>query len=243
MSKRFVFICPTYNAEATARQAILSIAAQSYTNWHIVFVDDMSTDDTCRTVLQLLTALKLGEKITCIFNKEKKWEVENVVQALKFCKDDDIICRMDLDDYLTEVNALEILNEAYTKNPNLDVIWTAHRWFDENGLTGTNISNALPQGADPYKHPWVSSHFKTFRKHLLNGVKDENFRGADGKYFKRIGDQTFMLPALHNAKSWHYLPMPMYAYRCDMKPETFQTDDAKFQASEAEFLRKRGYIK
>jgi glycosyltransferase involved in cell wall biosynthesis len=243
MGKRFVFICPTYNAEKTARQAILSIAAQSYENWHIIFIDDMSTDDTCRTILQLMRGLGLSEKITCIFNKEKKWEVENVLQGLKLCNDDDIICRMDLDDYLTENNALEILNQVYEKNPEYDVVWTAHRWFDENGLTGMNISNYMSHGSDPYKHNWVSSHFKTFKKHLLNNVKDENYRGADGQYFKRIGDQTFMLPALHNANKWHYLAMPMYAYRCSMKQETFQSDDAKFQASEAEFLRKRGYVK
>lgn len=243
MSKRFVFICPTFNAEKTARQALLSIASQSYQNWRVIFIDDMSTDDTCRTVLQLMNSLKLESKLTCVFNKTKKWEVENVIQGLALCDDDDIICRMDLDDYLTDLNALEILNVLYEKDPELDAIWTAHRWFDETQLTTMNISSHMQPGSDPYVHRWVSSHFKTFKKSLLKNVKDENYRGADGQYFKRIGDQAFMLPALKCARKWRYLDMPMYAYRCSLQPETFQSEDAKFQASEAAFLRWRGFLK
>ena len=243
IDRRFVFIAPTYNAEKTLRRALLSIAAQSYENWHIIFIDDVSTDATVRTFLELLRNLGIEKKVTCVFNKEKKWEVENVLQGLKLCKDDDIVARMDFDDYLLDLNALEIINRIYKENPNFDVIWSAHRWFDDNGITPTNISASLPAKANPYVHPWVSSHFKTFKKHLLNNVSDKNYRGDDGNYFKRIGDQAFMLPALAQAQSWHYVPIAMYAYRCNMKPETFQTDDAKFQASEARFLRERGFVK
>lgn len=243
MNTRFVIIAPTYNAEKTARQALLSLAAQRYDNWKLIVVDDMSTDDTARTILQLGAALNISSKIEYVFNKEKKWEVANVIEGLKRCQDTDIICRLDMDDYLTENDAFAILDNCYTNNPTLDVIWTAHRWFEGDQVTNMNISAALPKGADPYTHPWVSSHFKTFRKSLLNNVKDENFRGQDGNYFKRIGDQTFMLPALKNARDWLYIPMCMYGYRCSLKPETFQTEDAKFQAAEATFLRSRGYLK
>ena len=107
-----------------------------------------------------------------------------------------------------------------------------------------NISGPLPKDADPYKHPWVSSHLKTFRKFLIEGVKDENFRNQDGDYFKRIGDQAIYLPVLHrSAGNWHFEPFVAYHYTIDMSPKTFQSDDAKFQKSEAEFLRERGFIK
>lgn len=242
-NRRFVFICPTYNAAETCRQTILSVAAQSYTNWHMIVINDMSTDDTSRTILQLFNALGLSSKLTYIFNETKKWEIENTLTGLNLCKDDDIVCRLDMDDYLTENNALEIINAVYDSSNMVDCVWTGHRWFDENGLTNRNISGNLPPGSNPYKHPWVSSHFKTFKASLVKNINDANFRGEDGNYFKRIGDQTFMLPALHNAKGWQFVPMQMYAYRCPMKPETFQTDDAKFQAAEGIYLRNRGYVK
>jgi len=157
------------------------------------------------------------------------------------CAYNDIICRLDADDFLCDLDALRIINDVY-KQTGCDCLWTAHRWFDDRQVTMQNISGPLPPGADPYKTPWCSSHFKTFRKHLLNGVKDGNFRGKDGEYFKRIGDQALMLPALKNSKKYFYLPLVTYSYRCDMSPETFQTADAKFQHDEAVFLRQRGYI-
>lgn len=250
MGNRFVIIAPTYNAEKTVSKAILSLAAQSYENWKLVVIDDMSTDDTQRTILQL--AHNLGfhrhasptNKVEVISNKEKKWEIANTLEGLKRCNDDDIVVRFDMDDYLVDNRAFEIINAAYTQHPELDAAWTAHCWFDdEHGISSMNISKDLPKGVDPYKHPWVSSHLKTFRKSVLNNVKDENYRGQDGNYFRRIGDQAFMLPALQNARQWAYIPFCAYAYRCSLKPETFQTEDAKFQAAEAAFLRSRGYVK
>jgi hypothetical protein len=148
-----------------------------------------------------------------------------------------------MDDYLIDNTTFQVLNMFYNSEERLDVVWTAHRWFEGDQLSNHNISGPMQPGSDPYKHPWVSSHFKTFKRHLLNDVNDVNYRGEDGKYFRRIGDQCFMLPALKQARSWFYLPMVTYAYRCSLKPETFQSDDAKFQAAEAQYLRKRGYIK
>jgi hypothetical protein len=101
----------------------------------------------------------------------------------------------------------------------------------------------MSDDADPYKHPWVSSHLKTFRKYLLNNVKDENYRGEDGNYIRRAGDQAIYLPALYNSKKRNFLPRVMYHYTIKDVPETYQTSDAIFQRDEALFLRSRGYVK
>ena len=250
MNNRFVVIAPTYNAEKTARQAILSLAAQSYANWKLIVIDDVSTDDTCREILQLAHALGLHRcgsddtnRVQLVSNREKKWEIENTLLGLSLCKDDDIVVRLDMDDYLIDNTILEQLNILYSKHPEVEAIWTSHRWFSEKeGITNTNISGPLPNDADPYVHPWVTSHMKTWRKYLSNQVSDANYRGEDGKYFTRIGDQAFYLPVLKLAKNKGHLAIPAYAYRCDQSPETFQTADAKHQAAEAAFLRKRGFV-
>ena len=171
-------------------------------------------------------------------NEEKKWEVRNIIESLEKCDNEDIICRLDGDDWLSELDAFAILNRRYNET-GAEVIWTAHRW----SFSDHNISFDLPKDADPYKHPWVSSHFKTFRKRLINNVSDENFRGSDGEYFKRIGDQAIYLPVLYEARgNWHFEPRVMYHYTIDIKRETFETEDAKFQKEEGEFLRQRGYL-
>ena len=243
---RYVFIAPSYNVAETATQAILSLAAQSYKHWRLIVIDDMSTDCTEEVVKNLFetlgASLQIKDKLVYLKNTEKLWEVANVLQALKKCEPDDIVCRFDLDDYLIDNQALEIIDMQYRSDLKLDALWSSHRWFDTRGTTSTNISGPMPNEADPYKYPWVSSHMKTFRKSVIDGVNDINFRGEDGMYVKRAGDQCIYLPILHKARKRMHLPIVTYAYRCDMSPQTFQTEDAKFQKAEAEFLRMRGYV-
>jgi len=235
---RFVIVMPCFNAERTITQSLLSVISQSYNNWKILIRDDMSTDSTRKIVDNIVSVFGLGEKIKVKTNKSKKWEVANIIDMLEECDDNDIVCRLDGDDWLTDLDCFAILNNRYNEL-DVDVMWTAHRW----AFTDNNISSNLPKDANPYEYPWVSSHFKTFRKRLINNVDDSNFRGQDGEYFKRIGDQAIYLPVLHQSKgNWHFEPKVMYHYTIDMSPETFQTDDSKFQKQEGEFLRKRGFI-
>lgn len=244
MSNHFTFVAPMFNASRYLRQFVLSLAGQSYNDWSIIVVDDLSTDDSVERIARLFRELGIEDKLKLHVNTEKLWEVENVLQCIAHptVKESDIICRIDPDDYLCDLNALELLNRVYSDGF-CDAAWTAHRWFDDRGVTMQNISGPMVPGANPYTHPWVSSHLKTFRKSLISRVSDANFRGEDGRYIRRAGDQAIFLPVLHEAKHRVYVPVVTYAYRCDMRPETFQTADAKFQAREAEFLRGRGFVR
>lgn len=237
---RFVFITPAFNAIETIQRCIMSVWFQTYPNWKIIITDDLSMDDTVRVVEQLRKALDLSpDKLELRVNTEKKWEVRNILESLHDCEPEDIICRLDGDDWLCDTDALSIINQRY-QELQCDVLWTAHRW----SFTNQNISQAMPPSADPYAYPWVSSHLKTFRKKLIDGVPDSNFRGRDGRYFRRIGDQAIYLPVLHQASgNWHFEPIVAYHYTIDMKPGTFQSADAIFQKEEGEFLRNRGFLK
>lgn len=239
---RFAFVIPTRNSKETAEKAIASIALQSHSDWHAVIVDDCSTDGTPDFIERMASKYEIYDKVTILYNNTRKWEVANVLAALSLVESDEIACRLDLDDYLCDLNALEIIAKAYEQHPDCDALWTAHRWFDDRGVTNQNISAAMPADVDPYAYPWVSSHLKTWRKSLSERVPDANYRGADGEYIKRAGDQAVYLPVLKLARKRLYCPVQTYAYRCDMRPATFQTDDARFQKEEAEFLRKRGFI-
>lgn len=243
VNNHFTFIVPTRNSSKTLERALASVAYQSHENWDMVIVDDASTDNTVYEIMRFRESFNIEGNVKVIRNTERLWEVRNILEALKHVESNSIVCRLDLDDYLTDLNALEIINRAYNENELLDAAWTSHRWHDSSGVTPNNISSYMPNGVDVYKFPWCSSHLKTFRKYLIEGVRDENFRGQDGEYFKRIGDQAIYLPVLHNSKRYAHLPFVSYAYYCDMSPQTFQTDDAKFQKSEAEYLRARGYLK
>jgi glycosyltransferase involved in cell wall biosynthesis len=241
---KFVFVVPVYNASKTLGQMLLSVVAQSYKNFKVVMIDDIS--DTSEKFLQRSIIDKMREfvnpdQLVYVENEEKKWEVKNVLTGIAEHSDnpEDVIARLDGDDWLSDLDILHILNQKYNEHK-VDAIWTAHRWE----FTDFNISRRLPNCSDVYQENWVSSHFKTFRRKLLDNVPHDNFLNSDGVYVRRAGDQAIYLPALHNAKgNWHFEPRVAYHYTIDTRPETFQTDDAKFQKNEAEFLRKRGYVK
>ena len=239
MSNRFTFVMPTFNAVDTVQYSINSVMMQNYPNSKIIVIDDMSTDGTPDAVQELIEGYGVGEeKIKLIVNTEKKWEVANVLEGMKHADENDIICRLDGDDWLCDIDALAILNYRY-ETECYDAIWTAHRW----SFSHANMSTELPNDANPYEHPWVSSHLKTFRKKLLSGVSDKNFRNNQGEYYKRIGYQVIYLPALYQAAgNWHFEPIVAYHYSIELNQDTFHTEDAKFQKSESEELRARGFI-
>ncbi len=251
MSNRFVFVAPMYNASQYLGQMLHSICGQSYDNWKLILIDDVSSKEEQIQSNKIIFGFQelLGRmnkdqsKIQIHWNGDdpkrgKQWEVSNVLFGISQCENSDIVCRIDADDWLTDLDTLMMLNSAYEQT-NADAIWTAHRW----AYSDKNISGPLPEGADPYKHPWVSSHLKTFRKCLLNDVNDMNFRGEDGEYIRRAGDQAIYLPVLHNAKISGYIPRVTYHYTIKDEPATYQTADARFQRDEALFLRARGYVK
>lgn len=250
---RFVFVVPCYNAEKTIGRMLQSVYMQTYDNWLILLRDDMSTDETVLKTIDFCEDNKIDydvivpdgdqepvgkQKIVLWKNGEKFWEVRNVLEMInsEYVKEDDIICRLDGDDFLCDLCALEDINRAYEQS-GADCIWTAHRWEG----SGRNISGPMAENADPYNHPWVSSHLKTFKKHLITDVPDKNFRGPDGEYIKRAGDQAIYLPVLYRSKKRGFLPKVTYFYSINDVPETYQTDDAKFQRDESIYLRQRGY--
>ena len=240
----FVFVSPMFNAANTLNRLLHSICGQSYENWKLILIDDVSSTEHITASKQICNDFKniLGgkynNKIINVWNQEKKWEVANVLHGVSMCDDNDIVCRIDADDWLTELDGLAIIDKVY-QHTDCDILWTAHRW----GFSDRNISGPMSNEVNPYEHPWVSSHLKTFRKKLLNSVKDENYRGEDGNYIRRAGDQAIYLPALHQSKKRLFLPRVMYHYTIDDIPQTYQTQDAFFQRDEAVFMRNRGYVK
>lgn len=240
---KFVFVTPVYNEEDTIAQTILSVVAQSYPDWRMQIRDDLSTDGTVAQVRKTVEQLGLQDQIELVVNTEKHGEVRNTLEALKTIEDDEVVCRLDGGDWLTDLDGLAILDHAY-QSTNAGAAWTAHRW----GYTTKNISGPFKEpGADPYKHQWVSSHMKTFRASLLKEVPDANFRDENGDYIMIACDQAIYLPVLELARRKGqqrlFLPFCMYHYSIDLKdPDLFTNDRSVRQKASAEWIRARGYV-
>ena len=63
MTTKFKIITPAYNCADSIRQTIFSIAGQTYQNWEMVIINDVSTDDTVAAIEKLSESLNLTEKI------------------------------------------------------------------------------------------------------------------------------------------------------------------------------------
>jgi len=222
----------------------MSVVAQSYKNWRMIVYDDMSKDGTSSTVQRLAINLGLRDRLSVIRRAEKFGEVRNTLDAVKTIDDDEIVCRLDGGDWLTDTDTLHILNQAYEKT-DAAIIWTKHRW----AYSSRNISGPLRQDTtDVYKHPWVSSHLKTFRRAAMRGINPKNYLDDDGNYIMIACDQAVFLPMLQKAIEDHrplcYMPFVAYHYNIDLaKPDLFTCDRSQNQKMSAERIRARGYIR
>jgi len=88
-------LLPTYNAMPFLPEAVDSIIAQTVTDWHLVIVDDGSTDETGPYLQQLRE--RLGSQVTIITFPENRGLIEALNTGLDFC-DGLYIARMDADD-------------------------------------------------------------------------------------------------------------------------------------------------
>jgi glycosyltransferase involved in cell wall biosynthesis len=242
-NNHFVFIAPMYNASSTLQALLHSLFGQSYQNWKIVLIDDVSLPEEamrCNSIIEKFKSfLDKKDKIIVKWNSQKQWEMFNVLEGIyNHTIDSDIVCRIDADDVLCDLDALLIMNQAY-KETECEIAWSMHRW----GYTDYNISGELKNDEDPYKVSWRTSHLKSFSRKLMNGIPFKNFLNMNDEFVKRAGDQALYLPLLHRSKKRFFVPRVLYRYSIKTDDKSiFHTDDAKFQKAEAEFLRSRGYV-
>ena len=241
MNNKFVFVTPAFNCQEKIGQTVRSVFSQSYSDWRMVVYDDMSTDNTAQVVSDMSKSLGLGDRLRVVTRTEKHGEVRNTLDAVESIDDTEIVCRLDAGDWLTENDALYILNDAYNKT-NAAVMWTMHRW----SYTSTNISGPLKTN-NVYEHPWVSSHLKTFRRSSLRGINKNNFLDDQGNYIMIACDQAVFLPMMHKAikeeRPLIFVPIVMYHYDIDLQnPNLFKSERSINQKMSAERIRERGYI-
>lgn len=241
---KFVFVTPAFNCQNDIEQTLHSMMAQSYKNWRAIIINDISTDKTLETINKVVKGTVYSDRFTIIDNKEKMGEVRNTLQSINQIDDEEIVCRVDGGDWLTENDALWMLNSVYN-NTTVDVAWTSHRW----AYTPQNISGplALKDGQTVYQHPWVSSHMKTFRCRRLRSVPEANFKDADGNYIMIACDQAVFLPMMHMTLSEKrlvgHLPVVCYHYSIDLHDKNlFSSDRSIRQKNSAEWIRARGFV-
>lgn len=181
-----------YNCENTLSEAIDSILAQTYSNWELIMCDDCSTDNTYAIALSYQN--RFPEKIILLKNDENSKLAFTLNRCLEVATGE-YAARMDGDDRSVP-NRLEKQVKYLREHPYIDLVGTAMRRFNENGL---GKIDQKPEHPDKYSlrtiHPFNHATIMTYKRvyDLLGGytVSDRTVRGQDLDLWFRFYAQGF----------------------------------------------------
>lgn len=151
-------IVPNCNYAHTLEKCLTSILDQTYKNFEIVMVDDMSTDDSVKIAKKLLRA---PHKIVELKQKRLNGGARN--EAYLHLSDDvDYVYYVDSDDWLYDERALQKINSKLQSKP--DVLFVGMAKF-KNGKTSQCF---VPNYKDKYEAlvGWSGSCGKVIKKSL-----------------------------------------------------------------------------
>lgn len=151
-------IIPNYNYEHTIEKCIKSILNQTYTNYEIIFIDDVSTDRSVEIAEKLL---KPPHKLIKLKQKRLNGGARN--EAYLHLSDDvDYVYYIDSDDWLYDENSLYEINRKLQTKP--DVLFVGLASYKNNELKTCFI----PKYKDKYEamQGWSGSCGKVIKKAL-----------------------------------------------------------------------------
>ena len=157
---KFGIIVPNCNYEHTLRKCLNSILKQTYNNYEIILIDDMSTDNSLKIEKEYASTYP---RITLVELKQKRLNGGARNEAyLHLSKDVDYIYYVDSDDWLYDENVLEEINNKLQKNPDVLFVGLAD-------YKGGKIKECyIPKYKDKYEamEGWSGSCGKVIKKTL-----------------------------------------------------------------------------
>lgn len=113
----FKIIIPTYNSEKWINKCIDSVLSQTYKDFMLVIVDDMSTDRTTELVKEYN-----DDRIYFIELEEKRYNGGTRNVGIQVPLYSDYTLFLDSDDWFCNNKCLELINDTITKNNNPDCV-------------------------------------------------------------------------------------------------------------------------
>lgn len=150
-----------------------AIERLNYTNYHIVYVDDVSSDDSIYEMYELVNTKykRIRNRMKIIHNLEALGGLGNLYFAPQlFCNEGEVVVNVDPDDQLLGIQALKILSTAY-EDENIWYAYSRHIVF-MNKTTKNGYSTFLKTPSNIYRRNalFLTSHLRTFRLELMKAV-------------------------------------------------------------------------
>ena len=154
-------IIPNYNYDHTIAKCLDSVLEQTYTNYEIIVIDDMSTDSSVEIVKDYQK--KYPNKIKLVELKQKRLNGGARNEGYLYLDDStDYIYYIDSDDWLYDKNALEEINNRLQSKP--DVLFVGIADYKKGETKVCDI----PNYKDRYEaiQGWSGSCGKVIKKSL-----------------------------------------------------------------------------
>ncbi|MGE0009783.1 MAG: glycosyltransferase family 2 protein [Candidatus Babeliales bacterium] len=212
-----ISVC-AYNDARWVEKNLDSIFMQKYSNYHVVYIDDASTDNTPEIVKEYIARHHLEDKITLQVNPTRCRKMQNIYNLFHACDDHDIIVQVDADDWLPHDQIFSLINSKY-QNEN---IWLTYGQFRGYPNNRTGPVRALPEhvvATGTFREwGWEYLHLRTFYAWLFKSIKLEDFiseltPGFEGKFFPVQNDSASYYPMLEMAGNRiEFIPDITYIY-------------------------------
>ena len=213
-------IIPAYNCSKVITKTLVSVYEQTYQNWEIIIIDDGSTDDT-------KSALETHMDRIRYFYQENKGTAAARNAGVRRANGG-LIAFLDNDDlWLPDKIALQV--QAMQENPNIGLVFTDGKLFDENGILKNSLINEriqswIDQNKDEDPHVvkgWIARELffgniiASATSVLLRKESIESVGGFDEQISIADDYDIWLRIAQHYPVVLIYLPLYMWRYRED----------------------------
>ena len=202
--RRIVVVVASYNNQLYHRRNLNSIFSQNYENYHVLYINDCSTDNTLALVETYVKNRGATDRITIIANKERRGALANHYYAIhEHCKDTDLVVIVDGDDWLFDKDVFSYLNSVY-KDPN---VWMTYGQFASYPGRGRGWCKDMPEdiiARNAFReHPHNPSHLRTFYAGLFKQIRKEDLM-YQGDFLRMCADNAVMFPMIEMARNGHF---------------------------------------
>ncbi len=199
----FSVLIANYNNAQYIDEAIQSVFSQTYQNWEIVIIDDVSTDDS----MEVISKYKNDSRIR-IFSNDQNYGCGYTKRKCVELALGEIAGFLDPDDFLDR-KALEIMVDNHSKNKSASMIYSNLFICDEkiDHCEKSNYVRSIPTDRSYLEmRAGMISHFATFKTEFYKKTIGINEK------LKRAVDQDLYLK-LEEVGSLKFIDIPLYFYR------------------------------
>lgn len=176
-------IMPSYNKAHYIAKSIESILNQTYADWELIIIDDVSTDDSVKIIQSFM-----DERIIFKVNERNVGIAENRNRAIDIAKGE-YIALLDADDISTNIR-LEKEVDFLDNHPDIDVVFGGFQEIDTNGNIKETyfsplknpayikaqlmVQDVIPNGSCMYRKSFIDKYNIRYRDGYL-GMDDYLF--------------------------------------------------------------------